>query len=195
MNLPNKISMIRIIMIPIIMLFISPVLSFMPDWYNNFIQGIGSYIGVILFLIAAITDFLDGYIARKNNLVTKLGKFLDPIADKLLVISALVILVQTQEINFWLVIIIIAREIIVMGIRIIAASEGKVIAASVWGKIKTVLQISAVTSYLISHITPYLFFKVLDLYLISDILITLAVVVTIISGYDYVKKNIQIIKQ
>jgi len=195
MNLPNKISMIRIIMIPIIMLFISPTVSFMPDWYNDFIQGIGQYIGVVLFLIAAITDFLDGYIARKHNLVTKLGKFLDPIADKLLVISALVILVQTQEINFWLVVIIIAREIIVMGIRIIAASEGKVIAASVWGKIKTVLQISAITSYLISHITPYLFFKVLDLYLISDILIILAVVVTIISGYDYVKKNIQIIKQ
>jgi len=195
MNLPNKISMIRIIMIPIVMLFISPELLFMPDWYNNFIEGVGRYIGVILFLIAAITDFLDGYIARKNNLVTKLGKFLDPIADKLLVISALVILVQKQEINFWLVVIIIAREIIVMGIRIIAASEGKVIAASIWGKIKTVLQISAITSYLISNITPYLFLKVFNLYIISDILIALAVIATIISGYDYVKKNIGIIKQ
>jgi len=189
MNLPNKITLIRILMIPFVLVFISPVYDFMPSGYNTFIQGPGRYIGVILFLIAAITDFLDGHIARKNNLVTKLGKFLDPIADKLLVIAALVVLVEKQEISGVFVSIIIAREIIVMGIRIVAASEGKVIAASIWGKIKTILQISAITAYLINNII----IDIIDLGIVCDIIMAIAVILTLVSGYDYYKKNIHII--
>lgn len=195
MNLPNKITMFRIAMIPIVMVFITPIYSFMPDQFNTFIQGPGRYIGVVLFLIAAITDFVDGHIARKNNMVTKLGKFLDPIADKLLVIAALIILVEKNEVSHYIAMIIIAREIIVMGIRIVAASEGKIIAASIWGKFKTILQISAITAFLIKDITPYLFWKFLDLNIISNSLMVIAVLLTLISGYDYIKKNIHIIRQ
>ncbi len=195
MNLPNKITMFRIAMIPIVMVFITPIYSFMPDKLNTFLQGPGRYIGVVLFLLAAITDFIDGHIARKHNMVTKLGKFLDPIADKLLVIAALIILVEKNEVSHYIAIIIIAREIIVMGIRIVAASEGKVIAASLWGKFKTIFQISAITSFLIKDITHYFFFKFLDMNIISNSLMVVAVALTLISGYDYIKKNIHIIRQ
>ncbi|MBN2851102.1 MAG: CDP-diacylglycerol--glycerol-3-phosphate 3-phosphatidyltransferase [Clostridia bacterium] len=187
MNLPNKITMVRIALIPVVMIFLSPVYSFMPAWYNNFITGPGRYFGVVIFLLAAITDFLDGYLARKHNMVTKLGKFLDPIADKLLVIAVLIILVDKNVLSHWIAMIIIAREIIVMGIRIVAASEGKVIAASVIAKIKTIFQISAITAFLITDI--------INLGILADVLMGIAVVITLISGFDYVKKNIHIIKQ
>lgn len=141
MNLPNKITVARMLLIPI--MIIVPYLGF-----NNILFGsvtIGSFITLIIFLIASFTDFLDGYLARKNNLVTTFGKFLDPIADKLLVLSALIMLVEQGIIPGWIPIIIAAREFIVSGIRMLAAGDGKVIAASWYGKVKTVSQMVAIS--------------------------------------------------
>ncbi len=141
MNLPNKITVARILLIPI--MIIIPFFEL-----NTILMGnltVGNLIVLMIFLIASFTDFLDGYLARKHNLVTTFGKFLDPIADKLLVLSALIMLVEQGIIPGWIPIIIAAREFIVSGIRMIASGEGNVIAASMLGKIKTVSQMIAIS--------------------------------------------------
>jgi len=173
MNLANKITFSRIAMVPFFILFL---LSGLVD------ENTGRYISLFIFIIASFTDFLDGYIARSRNMITKLGKFLDPLADKLLVIAALVSLVEMEQLKAYIVIIIISREIIVTGFRVVAASDNIVIAASIWGKVKTVTQMAMIIILLINF--NNIFFNILE-----NILVYLATIITIISGYDYIYKN------
>lgn len=147
-------------------------------------------IAVIIFIIAAITDSLDGYVARSKNQVTKLGKFIDPLADKLLVTAALISLVQLGKLSAWIVVIIIAREYAVSIFRAIAASEGVVIAASWWGKVKTATQIIAIISILLNNYP----FRLIN-FPFSIIAVWIAVILTIISGIDYFYANKQFLKQ
>ena len=141
MNLPNKITIARVVLIPLMVI----IPFFHLD--NELIWGItlGNLLCLVIFLLASFTDFLDGHLARKNNMVTNFGKFLDPLADKLLVAAALIMLVESGIIPAWIPIIILAREFSVSGIRMLAASEGKVIAASWYGKVKTVSQMVAIS--------------------------------------------------
>ena len=134
MNLPNKLTLFRVVLIPFFVFFL----------LAPYFEGYGNYIAVAIFIVASITDFLDGKIARKYNLVTNFGKFMDPLADKLLVCSALICLIQLELIPAWVVIIIIAREFIISGFRLVASDNGVVIAASYWGKFKTAFQMLTV---------------------------------------------------
>lgn len=192
MNLANKLTMLRIFLVPLFLIFIA-------------VKDIpyGTFIATFIFIVAALTDQLDGYIARSRNQITTFGKFMDPLADKLLVTAALISLVELQLIPAWATVIIISREFAVSGLRTIAASEGKVIAASMWGKAKTVTQIIAIiallikinissSKYLISLIENN---KIVGVFINygSKFFLFLAIVMTIISGYDYFKKNLKII--
>ncbi|HKL98481.1 MAG TPA: CDP-diacylglycerol--glycerol-3-phosphate 3-phosphatidyltransferase [Mobilitalea sp.] len=171
MNLPNKITLARICMIPVFLVFM-------------LVPGItyGNYIAAGIFILAGLTDKLDGYLARKNNQITNFGKFMDPIADKLLVCSALICLVEYKLIPSWIVIIIIAREFIINGFRLIASDNGVVIAASWWGKIKTVVQIVLCSMLLINLDYPLI-------NTLEQVTIYLALVLTVISLVDYMVKN------
>lgn len=164
MNLANKLTIMRIILVPVFLFFIAIKIKY------------GTYIATGVFIIAALTDTLDGYVARKRNEVTRFGKFMDPLADKLIVTAALVSLVELKQLPSWVAMIIIAREFAVTGLRALAASEGVVIAASKWGKAKTVTQIIAIIAALID--LPY-----------NQILMIIAIIITIISGVDYFYKN------
>lgn len=174
MNIANKLTLLRIIMIP---LFVFLLLEGYSLW------------ALIVFASAAFTDFLDGYLARKYNLITNFGKFMDPLADKLLVTSALVCFVQLGLLNAWVVIIILSREFIVSIFRAIAAAEGIVIAASWWGKAKTISQMLMVIVLLLGNYP----FDLLNVPM-DQILIVLATVLTILSGVDYIVKNKQVLK-
>lgn len=178
MNLPNKLTLARVVMIPV---FLVVLLSgLVPEPMNR-------YIAVIIFIAASFTDYLDGHIARKYNLVTNFGKFMDPLADKLLVTSALVSMVEMREIAAWIVIIIISREFIITGFRLIAVENGVVIAASWWGKIKTVSQMVMII-IVISSVGG----AVGDV--IGQALIYISTFFTVISGIDYIVKNIDVLK-
>lgn len=177
MNLANKITIARIFLVPVFMIFL---LSKIPY---------GITIAAIIFIIAALTDSLDGYIARSRNQVTKLGKFMDPLADKLLVTAALVSLVQMGKLPAWVVVIIISREFIVSVFRAVAASDGIVIAASPWGKAKTISQIIAIIALLFNNYP----FSLIN-FPFSTIIIWIAVILTIISGVDYIYSNKKVLK-
>ena len=192
MNLANKLTLIRIILVPIFLVFIA---------YQDLPYG--SVIATLIFIIASVTDQLDGYIARSRNQVTNFGKFMDPLADKLLVTAALISLVELQLVPAWAAIVIIAREFAVSGLRTIAASEGLVIAASWWGKIKTVIQIIAIVLLLLQVniinspgikelVAGSSFLRNFFIY-VPDIFLSLAVAITIISGVDYFRKNKNVI--
>ena len=195
MNLPNKITVARMLLIPI--MIIIPYLGLNNILFES--VTIGSFITLIIFLIASFTDFLDGYLARKNNLVTTFGKFLDPIADKLLVLSALIMLVEQGIIPGWIPIIIAAREFIVSGIRMLAAGDGKVIAASWYGKVKTVSQMVAISFAFLSKNTFMQFTSVemsagtLILNILMSLAMIVAVLTTILSGVDYFMKSKDIV--
>ena len=188
MNLANKLTLGRIFLVPIFLIFIA-------------IKDIpyGSFIATFIFVIASITDKLDGYVARSRNQITNFGKFMDPLADKLLVTTALVTLVDLHVISSFAAIIIIAREFAISGLRTVAASEGTVIAASKWGKAKTVVQIVAIIASLIKvniGESIYLTNLINDSMLWNKffeygprIFMGVAVVITIISGVDYFVKN------
>ncbi|MCT4543270.1 MAG: CDP-diacylglycerol--glycerol-3-phosphate 3-phosphatidyltransferase [Vallitalea sp.] len=169
MNLANKLTILRILLVPV---FVVAILSGIKN---------SLLISALIFAIASITDFLDGYIARKYDLVTNFGKFMDPLADKLLVAAAFITMVDLNLVSSWAVIIIISREFAVSILRAIAASSGIVIAASKWGKAKTVSQIIAIMMILLN--IPY-----------SNIVMGIAVVLTIYSGYDYINLNRNIFK-
>lgn len=194
MNTPNKLTIARMIIVPII-LIVSMI-----NIPGEILQiPIGYIIIDILFIIASITDKIDGTLARKTNQVTTFGKFLDPIADKILVISALIILVERQTLPAWIPIIIIFREFAVSGYRMIAVENGKVIAANKWGKIKTVTQMIAIILALID-VNPFgtIFTKKLigfqfGLNLLSTIMMIICVIATIFSGYEYLKDGKDII--
>jgi CDP-diacylglycerol--glycerol-3-phosphate 3-phosphatidyltransferase len=201
MNLPNKLTLSRILVVPILMIFIIPIpesvinLEFLGFAraqliaVNHFLSAYGRYIAAGIFVIASSTDAVDGYIARKRKQVTRFGKFLDPIADKLLVTAALLALVQSGDINGWAAMLIISREFIVTGLRLVAAGEGVVIAASNLGKLKTLLQDIAITAALLDN---FPLSKFTD-FPFDDYAMFLAVLVTIYSLYDYIKKNLHVI--
>lgn len=188
MNLANKITVSRVLLVPVFLFFL--LTDFIPYPYNEVIAA-------IIFIIAASTDGLDGYVARKRKQVTNFGKFMDPLADKLLVTAALISLVGMDKLDSWIAIIIISREFIVTGLRVVAVSEGKVIAASIWGKIKTVSQIIAIVALLLDQLLTYkmgLFFNIYGVMIKFDvILMWIAVAFTIYSGIDYINKNIEVI--
>ena len=190
MNLANKLTILRMFLVPVFLVFMA-------------VRGIpyGSIIATIVFILASLTDKLDGYIARSRNQITNFGKFMDPLADKLLVTSALVSLVELQLLPAWAAMVIIAREFAVSGLRTVAASEGTVIAASNWGKAKTVIQIVAIILLLIKANIATAPLNVIlksgflnDFFrLVPDFIMLLAVLITIISGVDYFVKNKSVI--
>ncbi len=171
MNLPNKLSIARVLMIPL----------FLVCLYTT------EYFGVVVYILATLTDSVDGYIARKYNQITDLGKFLDPLADKLLVCAALIALVELERVAAWVVIVIVSREFIVSGFRILAANAGTVVAAGFLGKIKTITQM-IMTIYLLFN------FKFAYSEIIAFVLVILSVVFTVVSGIEYIYKNISLLK-
>ena len=177
MNLPNKLTIIRVCLIPF---FVAALLF---DHGNNYTMRI---VANVLFIVASLTDLFDGKIARKYNLVTNFGKFMDTLADKLLVCSALICLIELGQLPAWVVIIIISREFIISGFRLVAADNGVVIAASYWGKFKTTFQMAAVI---------LMIFNIPALTLVTNIVVVIAVALTIISLVDYVAKNIKILTE
>ena len=171
MNLPNKLTVMRMILIPFFVFFM----------LAPYFEGYGNYIAVAIFIIASLTDMLDGKIARKYNLVTDFGKFMDPLADKLLVCSAMICMIDLKRLSAWFVIIIIAREFIISGFRLIAAENGIVIAANYWGKFKTASQMIMII-LLILHFDGI--FVILE-----QIFIWLSLALTIISLITYIWQN------
>ncbi|MCI8897103.1 MAG: CDP-diacylglycerol--glycerol-3-phosphate 3-phosphatidyltransferase [Lachnospiraceae bacterium] len=174
MNLPNKLTMFRVILIPFFVVFLLVDITPVDKW-----------IALAVFIIASLTDMLDGKIARKYNLVTNFGKFMDPLADKLLVCSALVCLVAVDRIPAWMVIVIIAREFIISGFRLVASDNGVVIAASYWGKFKTTFQIIMIC-LMIADLAA--------LQLLTAIVTWVAVILTVVSLVDYLVKNKEVMK-
>lgn len=172
LNLANKLTLSRILLVPVFMIV---YLVKMP--YNN-------YTAAGIFIVAAITDSIDGYIARSRNQVTNFGKFMDPIADKLLVVAALLCLVEQGSVSSWIAMIIISREFIVSGIRLVAAAEGIVIAASKLAKLKTITQVVAIVVILINNF-PFKFINIP----VDRILLWIAVIFTVVSGVEYIIKN------
>lgn len=185
MNLPNKITVSRILATPVFLFFL------VPGWFGQFwgLDQWGRYAAAVIFIVASITDMVDGNIARKYNMITELGKFLDPIADKLLVTSALIAFIKTDNLSVWAVFIIIAREFIITGFRVVAAGRGVVIAADKWGKIKTVVQIAAIIAILIKNFPVSL---IID-FPLGLVLMYIAVALTVISGVNYIVKNAEVL--
>ncbi|MBP2240200.1 CDP-diacylglycerol--glycerol-3-phosphate 3-phosphatidyltransferase [Cytobacillus eiseniae] len=184
MNLPNKITVSRICLIPIFLLIMLVPVS----WGDVSLLGttlpVTHLLGALIFIIAAATDWVDGHFARKYNLVTNLGKFLDPLADKLLVSAALIVLVELGFAPSWIVIIIISREFAVTGLRLILAGGGEVVAANQLGKIKTWAQIVAISALLLHNIIFEMIAVPFD-----DIALWIALIFTVWSGWDYFAKN------
>ena len=174
MNVPNTLTVLRVIMIPFFVLFMI-----------GDITNADNYIALAIFIAASLTDTLDGYLARKNNQVTNFGKFMDPLADKLLVCAALICLMDLEKLPSWIVIIIISREFIISGFRLIAADNGIVIAASWWGKAKTISQMIMIILLIAD------FGGIFDT--INQIFIYLALVLNIVSLVDYIAKNRQVL--
>ena len=197
MNLPNKLTMLRIILVPFVLLFMLPIpgqFAVFAPW-NQFIAGYGQILALAIFIAASLTDMLDGAIARSQNLVTNLGKFLDPIADKMLVISVLIALVQKTRIHALIAIIIIIREFMVTGIRLLASDHGVVIAANKLGKLKTVTQIIAISLLMVEGMVimvlePSAPTLAANFHWVGDVAMFIAVIMTIVSGYDYIKRNL-----
>ena len=178
MNLPNKLTTFRVILIPFFVFFmLAPNMT-----------GINHYIAAAIFIVASLTDLLDGKIARKYNLVTNFGKFMDPLADKLLVCSAIICLIQTGQLAAWIVVIIIAREFIISGFRLVASDNGIVIAASYWGKFKTTFQMLMIIALILDFQNRY--FQML-----ATALTYIALILTVVSLIDYIAKNKQVLKE
>lgn len=188
MNLPNKITIARICMIPLFMVFLLVEVPLGEVSLFDVTISNSILVATAIFILAAATDWLDGYYARKLNLITSFGKFLDPLADKLLVAAALIGLVELQLVPAWITIVIISREFAVTGIRLVAAAEGDVIAASNLGKWKTLTQMVAIIATLLHNIP----FSALSLPF-ADIMLYIAAFLTIWSGIDYFLKNKHVI--
>ena len=176
MNLPNKLTVLRVLMIPFFVVFmLMDITGTMDKW-----------IAMSIFVVASLTDFLDGYLARKYHLVSNFGKFMDPLADKLLVSAAMICLVEMGRLPAWVVIIIISREFIISGFRLIASDNGVVIAASYWGKFKTVFQMAMIIA-LICDLGGYFV-------MLETALIWISLILTIVSLIDYIVKNAGVLK-
>ena len=199
MNLPNKLTLFRIILVPIMV-----IVSFF-DIPGSFL-GISTTIWImeLIFIIASITDKLDGYLARKNNQVTNFGKFLDPIADKILVVAAMILFVEMGRLPAWIPIIVIFREFAVSGYRLIAVqNSGKVIAANIWGKLKTVTQMIAIILMFLTTQPYFAFVNSALTYMttgdfvmniLASIFMTISVIATIFSEYEYLKGGKDLLK-
>ena len=177
MNLPNKLTIMRVILIPFFVFFL----------LSPYFPAYGNYIAVAIFIVASLTDMLDGKIARKYNLVTNFGKFMDPLADKLLVCSAMICMIELDRLAAWIVIVIIAREFIISGFRLVASDNGVVIAASYWGKFKTTFQMLMVIVLILDIQMP--FFQIL-----GTVLTYVALILTVVSLIDYIVKNKDVLK-
>ena len=175
-NLPNMLSLFRVILVPVILVFLTL------RGQLGYVMGlnVGDCIAAVVFIIASITDAVDGYIARKRNIVTNLGKFIGPLADKILVIAVLTALVELHRFPAWMVVVIISREFIVSGLRMVAASEGVVIAASKGGKLKTVTQIIGII---------LLLFNIPG----AMAVMWLAVILTVWSGIEYIRNSMDLL--
>ena len=178
MNLPNKLTILRICLIPFFMFFI------LTDFF-----AYTELVALIIYVAASITDSVDGHIARKHNLVTDFGKFMDPLADKLLVISSLVCFVEINLLNSWVVMIIITRELAITGFRTLAANKGITLAANNWGKLKTICQMTTIILILAIHAGLLMFLDILVLPLVA-----LTVLLTILSGLIYIIQNKTVLK-
>ena len=176
MNLPNKLTVLRMILVPVFMVLMM-------------FSGVWQFLGLLVFIIASVTDWLDGYLARRDNLVTTFGKFMDPLADKMLTTAALLILMEKGFISSWVLLIVLGREFLVAGVRLAAVGEGKVIAASMWGKAKTVSQMIAIIASIILINIPNF-----DAFVIVNVLIWISTILTLISGADYLIQNKDFIK-
>ena len=178
MNLPNKLTVLRVLMVPFFVLFMLTDLG-----------GVANkWIALAIFVVASLTDLLDGKIARKYNLVTNFGKFMDPLADKLLVCAAMICLIETGQLAAWIVIVIISREFIISGFRLVAADNGVVIAASYWGKFKTTFQMLMVIVLILNFDNCYF-------QLLGTVLTYIALVLTVVSLIDYLWKNRAVLKE
>lgn len=178
MNIANQITLLRVVLVPVFMVLLS---------FETTATRIAA---LLVFIMASLTDFLDGYLARKRNEITKLGKLLDPLADKILVTAALVGLVELGEIPGWIVVLILSREFIISIFRAIAASEGIVIAASYWAKIKTTTQMIAILLLLANNYPAHLIGIPLDM-----IMLYIATLMTVVSGVEYLVKNKKVLKE
>jgi CDP-diacylglycerol--glycerol-3-phosphate 3-phosphatidyltransferase len=187
-NIPNKITISRILLIPLFLIFFLAPIDLGSLFIFDYQLPLAHFLGALMFILAASTDWLDGYYARKHNLVTNFGKFLDPLADKLLLTAALIALVELTFLPAWIAIVIISREFAVTGIRLVAIADGQVIAASNLGKLKTVFQIIAVSALML-HNLPFELIGVP----FAMITVWIATILTIISGLDYFLKNKHII--
>ncbi|MCR4937718.1 MAG: CDP-diacylglycerol--glycerol-3-phosphate 3-phosphatidyltransferase [Lachnospiraceae bacterium] len=175
MNLPNKLTLLRVLLIPFFIFFLM----------TDYIGAVSKWIALGIFCAASLTDFFDGYIARKYNLVTNFGKFMDPLADKLLVCSAIICFTAMGRMPAWIVIVIVAREFIISGFRLIAAEQGIVIAASMWGKFKTATQMIMIIVFIMD---------IQLLYIPGQVLMYAALALTVISLVDYIAKNRNVMK-
>ncbi len=175
MNLPNKLTVLRVVLVPFFVFFLET--SLFPGW--------SKWIALAIFVIASLTDLLDGMIARKYNLVTNFGKFMDPLADKLLVSAAMICLVAQGLLSSWIVIVIISREFIISGFRLVASDNGVVIAASYWGKFKTVFQMAMII---------LLIMNISQIAILTEIVVWISVILTIVSLIDYLIKNKGVMK-
>ncbi|WLV25823.1 CDP-diacylglycerol--glycerol-3-phosphate 3-phosphatidyltransferase [Aciduricibacillus chroicocephali] len=185
MNIPNKITVSRIILIPIFIILLAVPWDWGKVGSGEWTIPTAHLIGAILFIFASATDWVDGYYARKYNLVTNLGKFLDPLADKLLVSAALIMLVQLGFAPAWVVIVIISREFAVTGLRLVAAGEGLVLAASKLGKLKTMTQLIGIAALLLYNFP----FQWLGGFRFDLIMLYVSLFFTVLSGLDYFIKN------
>ena len=189
MNLPNKITLFRTILIPIFILFLfynmGGTISILSG--RNITPNI--FIAALIFMFASFTDFIDGYLARKYNLVTNMGKFLDPLADKLLVGSAFIVMVELGLMHSWMVVVVIAREFAVTGLRLLAVEKGEVIPAGILGKLKTISQLLAIILILLGNpIFNSIGFE------LDYILLWISVILTILSGLEYFKNSLHVFK-
>lgn len=184
MNLPNKLTTFRVILIPFFVFFL------LAPYFEEY----GNYIALVIFIVASLTDFLDGKIARKYNLVTNFGKFMDPLADKMLVSSAFICLVAQNKIAAWIVIVIIAREFVISGFRLVASDSGVVIAASYWGKFKTNFQMFAIILLMLNLGENFPAYAG-GIHIVEQILVYIALILTIVSLVDYLAKNIDVLKE
>lgn len=186
MNLPNKLTIFRMIMI---LPFVAVLLGGEAGWFgaNHLIPDL---VALIIFVVASLTDLIDGKIARKHNLVTNFGKFMDPLADKLLVCAALIALVEMKRIPAWVVIVIISREFIISGFRLIASDNNVVIAASYWGKFKTTFQMIMVCLMIVNLGGLFVWIQ-----LLTDLVMWIALALTVISLLDYLIKNKDVMKE
>jgi CDP-diacylglycerol---glycerol-3-phosphate 3-phosphatidyltransferase len=188
MNLPNKITISRIMLIPLFLVIILVDFSWGEMTFLGADMPVNHFVAALIFIIASTTDWIDGHYARKHNMVTTMGKFLDPLADKLLVSAALIVLVELGFAASWIVIIIISREFAVTGLRLILAGTGEVVAANMLGKIKTWAQIVAISALLLHNTI----FELINLPF-ADIALWVALIFTIWSGWDYFYKNREVL--